>query len=324
MTTQTPESVPSQARWNGLPPKQGLYDPQMEHDACGVGFVVNIKGQKSHEIVQQGLKVLVNLDHRGACGCEANTGDGAGILMQIPHKFFSRVAKESGFELPEPGLYGVAMVFLPRDAKHRRYCERAFERIVREEGQKVLGWRNVPTDNSMIGATAKATEPVFRQCFIGRNRRITDDQAFERRLFIIRKRAYLEVRNAGEPGTHFWYVASMSCRTVGYKGMLMPAQVDQYFPDLRDPDMESALALVHSRFSTNTFPSWERAHPYRYLAHNGEINTLRGNINWMHARQAMFESELLGDRNEIKKILPIINPNGNGCRALTWGCESPT
>ncbi|MBL9140157.1 MAG: glutamate synthase large subunit [Verrucomicrobiales bacterium] len=311
MTNQTPETVPFQARWHGTPPKQGLYDPQFEHDACGVGFVVNIKGRKSHEIVQQGLQVLVNLDHRGACGCEANTGDGAGILMQIPHAFFARTATENGFDLPESGQYGVAMVFLPRDAKSRRYCERVFERIVREEGQKVLGWRTVPTDNSMIGATAKATEPMFRQCFIGRNRRITDDQAFERRLFIIRKRAYLEVRNAGEPGTHFWYVASLSCRTIAYKGMLMPAQVDQYFPDLRAADMESGLALVHSRFSTNTFPSWERAHPYRYLAHNGEINTLRGNINWMHARQAMFESEALGDRNEIKKILPIINPNGS-------------
>ncbi len=311
MTNPTPPTSPTQARWHGLPPKQGLYDPRFEHDACGVGFVVNIKGRKSHELVRQGLEVLLNLDHRGACGCEANTGDGAGILMQIPHRFFGRVAAESGFDLPEPGQYGVAMVFLPRDNKHRRYCERAFERIVREEGQKVLGWRTVPTDNSMIGATAKATEPVVRQCFIGRSRRIADDQSFERALFLIRKRAYSEVRNAGEPGTHFWYVASMSCRTVVYKGMLMPAQVDQYFPDLRAEDMETALALVHSRFSTNTFPSWERAHPYRYLAHNGEINTLRGNINWMHARQAMFESPLLGDRDSIKKILPIINPNGS-------------
>ncbi len=311
MTNQTSETVPFQARWNGLPPRQGLYDPRFEHDACGVGFVVNIQGRKSHDLVKQGIQVLVNLDHRGACGCEPNTGDGAGILMQIPHRFFAKAAPASGFDLPEAGGYGVAMVFLPRDARQRRFCERAFERIVREEGQKVLGWRTVPTDNSMIGATAKATEPVFRQCFIGRSRRIQDDQDFERRLFVIRKRAYSEVRNAGEAGTHFWYVASMSCRTIVYKGMLMPAQVDQYFPDLRDPEMETALALVHSRFSTNTFPSWERAHPYRYLAHNGEINTLRGNINWMHARQAMFESPLLGDRHDIKKVLPIINPNGS-------------
>jgi len=311
MTNQTSETVPFQARWNGLPPQQGLYDPRHEHDACGVGFVVNIQGKKSHDLVKQGIQVLVNLDHRGACGCEPNTGDGAGILMQMPHRFFAKVATENGFDLPDERQYGVAMVFLPRDARQRRFCERAFERIIREEGQKVLGWRTVPTDNSMIGATAKATEPMFRQCFIGRSRRIADDQEFERRLFIIRKRAYSEVRNAGEAGSHFWYVASMSCRTIGYKGMLMPGQVDQYFPDLRDPDMETALALVHSRFSTNTFPSWERAHPYRYLAHNGEINTLRGNINWMHARQAMFESPLLGDRDDIKKILPIINPSGS-------------
>ncbi len=311
MTNPTPGSVPFQARWHGLPPKQGLYDPRFEHDACGVGFVVNIKGRRSHELVRQGLQVLLNLDHRGACGCEPNTGDGAGILIQIPHAFFARVASESGFDLPEPGQYGIAMVFLPKDAKHRRFCERAFERIIREEGQKVLGWRTVPTDNSPIGATAKASEPIVRQCFVGRNRRIPDNQAFERKLFIIRKRAYSEVRNAGEPGTHFWYVASLSCRTLVYKGMLMPTQLDQYYPDLRLPDMETALALVHSRFSTNTFPSWERAHPYRYLAHNGEINTLRGNINWMHARQAMFASPLLGDTHEIKKILPIINPNGS-------------
>ncbi|MGE3309650.1 MAG: glutamate synthase large subunit [Limisphaerales bacterium] len=311
MTNQTPETVPFQARWNGLPPQQGLYHPGSEHDACGVGFVVNIRGRQSHEMVQQGIQVLLNLDHRGACGCEPNTGDGAGILMQLPHRFFAKVAPESGFDLPDLRNYGVAMVYLPRDNRQRRFCERAFERIIREEGQKVLGWRTVPTDNSMIGATAKASEPVFRQCFIGRSRRITDDQEFERRLYVIRKRAYSEVRNAGEAGTHFWYVASVSCRTIGYKGMLMPGQVDQYFPDLRDPDMETALALVHSRFSTNTFPSWERAHPYRYVAHNGEINTLRGNINWMHARQAMFESPLLGDRDDIKKVLPIINPNGS-------------
>ncbi|MBX3748163.1 MAG: glutamate synthase large subunit [Verrucomicrobiae bacterium] len=303
--------MPVSARWQGLPPRQGLYDPRNEHDACGVGFVVNIKGARSHDLVRQGLQVLVNLDHRGACGCEANTGDGAGILMQIPHRFFARVAPGLGFDLPEPGQYGVAMLFLPQDAQQRRYCERAFERIVREEGQKVLGWRTVPTDHSMIGATARASEPVFRQCFVGRGRRIADDQAFERMLYVIRKRAYSEVRNAGEPGTHFWYVASLSCRTIVYKGMLMPGQVSEYFADLRETDVETALALVHSRFSTNTFPSWERAHPYRYLAHNGEINTLRGNINWMHARQAMFASELLGDANEIKKILPIINPNGS-------------
>jgi glutamate synthase (ferredoxin) len=299
------------SRPNGLPPRQGLYDPWYEHDSCGVGFVVNMKGRKSHHLVQQGLQVLRNLDHRGACGCEANTGDGAGILMQVPHKFFQKVTDKEGFALPNPGEYGVAMIFLPKDPKQRRFCERAFERIVREEGQKVLGWRTVPTDNSSLGATAVASEPTIRQCFVGRNRRIKDEQEFERKLYVIRKLAYSGVRTSGEPGAHSWYVPSLSCRTVVYKGMLMTEQLDRYYPELGDADIETALALVHSRFSTNTFPSWERAHPYRYLAHNGEINTLRGNINWMHAREAMFQSDLFGDKHEIKKILPIINPNGS-------------
>ncbi|MBM3875850.1 MAG: glutamate synthase large subunit [Verrucomicrobia bacterium] len=300
----------TQARWHGLPPKQGLYDPRFEHDACGVGFVVNIKGKKSHEILRQGVQILVNLDHRGACGCEPNTGDGAGVLFQIPHKFFQKVATAHDFELPAPGRYGVAMIYMTKKSDDRHHCERIFERVVREEGQTVLGWRTVPTDNSTLGATARAAEPFVRQCFIGRNtRKARDEQTFERKLFIIRKRALTEIRNSGERGTQWWYVPSISCRTIVYKGMLMPGQVDHYYPDLRDPDMETALALVHSRFSTNTFPSWERAHPYRYLAHNGEINTLRGNINWMHARQAMFESDVFG--KDINKIFPIINPNGS-------------
>jgi glutamate synthase (ferredoxin) len=300
----------TQARWHGLPPKQGLYDPRFEHDACGVGFVVNMKGKKSHDILRHGIQILLNLDHRGACGCEPNTGDGAGVLFQIPHRFFQKVAKEHDFELPAPGRYGVAMIYMTKKTDDRHHCERIFERVVREEGQSVLGWRTVPTDNSMLGATARSAEPFIRQCFIGRNaRKARDEQAFERKLFIIRKRALTEIRNSGERGTQWWYVPSISCRTIAYKGMLMPGQVDHYYSDLRDPDMETALALVHSRFSTNTFPSWERSHPYRYIAHNGEINTLRGNINWMHARQAMFESDVFG--KDIKKIFPIINPNGS-------------
>ncbi|MFM8471358.1 MAG: glutamate synthase central domain-containing protein, partial [Limisphaerales bacterium] len=300
----------TQARWQGLPPKQGLYDPRFEHDACGVGFVVNMKGKKSHEVVQQGIQILINLDHRGACGCEPNTGDGAGILIQLPHKFFAKVAKENGFTLPAPGRYGVAMIYMPKDETDRHHCERIFERVVREEGHSVLGWRTVPTDNSSLGPTAIASEPAIRQCFIERNvRKAKDELAFERKLYVIRKRALVEIRNSGERGTQEWYMPSVSCRTIVYKGMLMPAQVDAYYPELRDPDMESALALVHSRFSTNTFPSWERSHPYRYIAHNGEINTLRGNINWMHARQSMFESDAFG--KDIKKIFPIINPSGS-------------
>jgi glutamate synthase (ferredoxin) len=293
----------------GLPPKQGLYDPQFEHDACGVGFVVNVKGRRSHAIIRQGLQVLLNLNHRGACGCEANTGDGAGILIQMPHKFLQKACEEAGIRLPRPRQYGVGMLFLPPEPDQRRNCERLFEVIVAEEGQEVIGWRTVPTDNSMIGATAKASEPFMRQVFVRRNPNLADDQTFERKLFVIRKRAVTEIRNSGLKGSHYWYMASLSYKTMVYKGMLMSEQLPQYYPDLNDPAVDSALALVHSRFSTNTFPSWERGHPYRYVAHNGEINTLRGNINWMHAREAMFKADLFSD--DIKTILPIINTNGS-------------
>jgi glutamate synthase (ferredoxin) len=294
---------------NGLPPKQGLYDPQFEHDACGVGFVVNIKGKKSSQIVRQALNVLLNLRHRGACGCEANTGDGAGILLQTPHAFLKEACAEARIQLPSPGGYGVGMVYLPPDPGQRRNCEQLFERIVTEEGQRVLGWRTVPTDNSSLGATAKASEPFMRQVFIGRNPALQEGMAFERKLYVIRKRAVSAIRTSKLEGAQYWYVSSLSYKTIVYKGMLMSEQVEHYYPDLLHPAMESALALVHSRFSTNTFPSWERGHPYRYVAHNGEINTLRGNINWMHARQAMFQSELFGE--DIKDILPIINTSGS-------------
>ncbi|MFO1476160.1 MAG: glutamate synthase large subunit [Verrucomicrobiota bacterium] len=294
----------------GLPPKQGLYDPQFEHDACGVGFVVNIKGRKSHTIVQQALQVLLNLDHRGACGCEANTGDGAGILLQMPHTFFKEVLKKSSFSLPAPGEYGVGMVFMPHAVAERAECERIFAQIAAEEGQKVLGWRSMPTSNKTLGATARASEPHMAQVFVARGSNVQDDLAFERKLYVIRKRAENAIRYSGKvKGGEYFYLASLSFKTVVYKGMLMPAQVDEYFADLKHPAMETALALVHSRFSTNTFPSWNRAHPYRYLAHNGEINTLRGNINWMHAGQSNFASELFGD--DIKKILPVINTDGS-------------
>jgi glutamate synthase (ferredoxin) len=293
----------------GLPPAQGLYDPQFEHDACGVGFVVNVKGKKSHEIITQALTILLNLDHRGACGCEVNTGDGAGILMQMPHGFLKKVGAQSGFQLPEPGHYGAGIVYLPPDAAKRKECEKVFAKIVVEEGQQIIGWRDLPTDNTTLGDTAKASEPAMRQVFIQRAAELKDDRAFERKLYIIRKRATNEIRRAGFPGSEYWYIASLSQTTLVYKGMLNTVQVGEYFPDLADPDMQTALALVHSRFSTNTFPSWERGHPYRYIAHNGEINTLRGNINWMRARQSLFESPLIGP--EIKKILPIINTNGS-------------
>jgi glutamate synthase (ferredoxin) len=290
-----------------LPLKQGLYDPQFEHDACGVGFIVHMKGQPSHAIVEQGLTILLNLDHRGACGCEINTGDGAGILMQVPHKFLQKVAAAVNVTLPEAGQYGVGMIYTSPDPAVQAESQRIFEAIVAEEGQQVLGWRNVPTDNSSLGNTAKASEPFMQQVFIQRNPQLVDDLAFERKLYIIRKRSHNAIRATGING--YWYPSSLSCRTIVYKGMLMPVQVGQYYPDLQDPDIESALALVHSRFSTNTFPSWERSHPYRYIAHNGEINTLRGNINWMHARQSLFESELFGD--DMQKVQPVINIDGS-------------
>jgi glutamate synthase (ferredoxin) len=299
----------SPVRSPGLPPKQGLYDPWFEHEACGVGFVVDMHGRKSHKIVADALQVLRNLDHRGASGAEINTGDGAGILIQMPHKFFAEVTKSSRIDLPAAGQYGAGLIFLPRNPTVRRKVEEKFEQVVQAEGQIFLGWRTVPTNSSSLGDTARSCEPFMRQAFIGRNPNLTDDLAFERKLYVIRKRSYNEIRTSTLAGAEYWYVASLSTRTFVYKGMLTTDQVDHYFPDLKHPSMESALGLVHSRFSTNTFPSWERAHPYRFLAHNGEINTLRGNINWMHARQALFESPLFGD--DIKKIIPIVNPNGS-------------
>ena len=293
----------------GYPHKQGLYDPRFEHDACGIGFVVNIKGEKSHEIVQQALTVLQNLDHRGACGCEDNTGDGAGILLQVPHAFLQHACDGIGLQLPRPGQYGVGMIFLPRDREQRHQCERRFEDIVRREGQEVLGWRSVPTDNLYLGETAKSREPFIRQVFIKRSADLHDDLAFERKLYIIRRQAENAMRYANIPGGDYFYIPSLSYKTLVYKGMLTPRQVMTFYPDLSDPLVETALAVIHSRFSTNTFPSWERSHPYRYMIHNGEINTLRGNENWMHARQAMLASDLFGD--DMRKLCPIIQEDGS-------------
>ncbi len=291
------------------PGKQGLYDPQYEHDACGVGFVASIKGHKSHRILEQAIQVLKNLDHRGACGSEVNTGDGAGVLIQMPHAFNEEVCRKARIPLPPAGQYGSGIIFLPRNATVRRAIEQRFEQVVQSEGQHVIGWRTVPTVNSMLGETARSCEPFMRQVFIRRDAAITDDLDFERKLYVIRKRAYNEIRTSTLAGSEYWYVVSLSARTLVFKGMLLTTQLDQYFTDLHNPAIETALALVHSRFSTNTFPSWDRAHPCRYVAHNGEINTVRGNSNWMHAREARFESELFGD--DIEKISPIINPNGS-------------
>ena len=292
------------------PPKQGLYDPQFEHDSCGVGFVVHMKGRKSHQLVTDALQILVNLDHRGACGCEANTGDGAGILMQTPHEFLAAATEKLGFKLPAPGQYGTGMLFMPKNPAEREAVKAALAKIISGEGQTLLGWRDIPTDNSSLGKTAVAAEPHMMQVFIGRNPALKDVPAFERKLYVIRKLAEQQIRYGGKiSGGKWFYVSSLSSRTVIYKGMLMPEQVGKYFADLRDPAMTTALALVHSRFSTNTFPSWDRSHPYRFIAHNGEINTLRGNINWMHAAQANFVSELFGD--DVKKLIPVINTDGS-------------
>ncbi len=299
-------------------PAQGLYDPRHEHDACGVGFVVHIKGQKTHGIVSQALQLLVNLLHRGACGCEVNTGDGAGILIQMPDRFFRKEADRLGMTLPPERGYGAGLVFLPRDPAVREQVEALFEQIVIDEGQLVLGWRDVPTDDRELGPSAVAVEPVFKQIFIGRapgapapGASIESDAQFERKLYVIRKRIEHAIDAAELPAEEkrFFYVVSLSSNTLIYKGMLTADQIGAMFPDLTDPTMESALALVHQRFSTNTFPSWPLAHPYRFVAHNGEINTLRGNINWMKAREALLRSDVLG--HDLKRIVPIIREGGS-------------
>jgi glutamate synthase (NADPH) large chain len=289
------------------PLKQGLYDPRYEHDSCGVGFVVDVQGRSSHQIVEQAVQVLQNLKHRGASGCEPNTGDGAGILIQIPHGFFVRECEQLRIPLPGKGHYAVGMVFLPAEGEGREECQRLFEKITAEEGQLLLGWRTVPTVDGGLGATALASRPVVRQVFIGRGETISSEQ-FERKLYVIRKR----VSKGAKRGIHergMFYVCSLSTRTIVYKGMLTTEQLASFYPDLSDPLVKSALAVVHSRFSTNTFPSWARAHPYRYVAHNGEINTLRGNINWMYARESKFSSRLFGA--DLQKVLPVIDSDGS-------------
>ena len=298
-----------------LPGAQGLYDPAHERDACGVGFVVDLKNRATHDMVRKGMQILVNLEHRGACGCEKNTGDGSGILIQAPHRFLAKAAAAAGITLPAAGEYGVGLVFLPTDPEQRRICEAIFEKCIVDEGQAFLGWRDVPSNNGPIGPSARSTEPVMRHLFIGRKglparpKRQGEDLAFERKLYVIRRCAENAVRQTGLRERGMFYVPSLSARTLIYKGMLTAAQLGDYFPDLSDPDLESALALVHQRFSTNTFPNWARAHPYRFVAHNGEINTLRGNINWMHARQSMFSSGFFGP--DLAKLLPIIDAEGS-------------
>lgn len=289
---------------SSLPVQQGLYDPRHEHDACGVGFVAHIKGKRSHEIVNQGLQILENLTHRGAVGADPLAGDGAGILIQIPDAFLRKSCVEQGMELPTAGEYGVGMLFLPRDMQARASCEQMIASKIVEEGQVLLGWRDVPVDNSGLGESVRAVEPVVRQIFIGRGRDCEDAACFERKLFVIRKVVEHAVRGLPNEQGRGFYIPSLSANTIVYKGMLLADQVGKYYLDLQDESLISALALVHQRFSTNTFPSWDLAHPFRMIAHNGEINTLRGNVNWMTARHAAMSSSLLGQ--DLEKLWPLI------------------
>ncbi|MBX6332477.1 MAG: glutamate synthase large subunit, partial [Gemmatimonadaceae bacterium] len=297
-----------------LPDAQGLYDPRHEHDACGLGFVARIDGARSHDIVRQGLTLLQNLSHRGAVGCDPCTGDGAGIMLQVPHVFFARECDRLGIELPAAGGYGVGMLFLPTDAAERRMCELLLERTVIEEGCRVLGWRDVPVDESVLGEAARAARPAIRQVFIARDGRGGGAKALERTLYVVRRQ--IEKTIGERRGFH---AASFSSRTLVYKGMLMPWQLPRFYPDLADPEVASALALVHSRFSTNTFPSWARAHPYRFLAHNGEINTLKGNVNWMRVREGRMASRLFG--SDLQKLYPIIGEDQSDSACLDNALE---
>ena len=297
-----------QSNYLRSPEAAGLYSPEQEHDACGVGFVVNMHGRQSHQIVRSGLQILVNLAHRGACGCDPLTGDGAGILTQIPHDFFVAKAKEAGFTLPAKGDYGVGLVFLPTDAAERTYCVERLEQYIAAEGQTLLGWRDVPVDNAHIGETARAVEPVIRQIFIARGPQ-TAKEMFEWKLYVIRKLLETDVAASGMSQKKFCYLPSLSSRVVIYKGLMLADQVEAFYLDLADKRFVSALALVHQRYSTNTFPTWDLAHPFRFIAHNGEINTLRGNRNWMRARQNMLDHPVFGP--DLKKLGTICTPGAS-------------
>src|ERR1700751_613330 len=304
MLSATADSKPADRElhtWR--PAAEGLYDPSLEKDACGVGFIANIKGRKSHQIVEDALSILCNLEHRGAVGADPRFGDGAGILVQIPHAFFKRKAAEIGFQLPEPGPNSIGALFMPKETAGRRVIQSIIAEQIKAEGMMLLGWRDVPSDNSSLGPTVKPTEPYHMQVFIDRNGVAKTEEEFERKLYILRKSISQAIYQRRDRGLAGYYPVSFSCRTVIYKGMFLADQLGKYYPDLHEKDFESALALVHQRFSTNTFPTWSLAHPYRIIAHNGEINTLRGNNNWMAARQASVSSPKFGD--DIGKLWPI-------------------
>ena len=276
-----------------FPKTQGMYDSANEHDNCGIGFVAHIKGQASHDIVQRGLKVLENLDHRGATSADNATGDGAGILMQIPHEYLKDVVK---LNLPDAGKYGTGLIFLPRHAAEADVCLDILTKHIKEEGLELIGYRDVPVDGSAPGEIAKRTEPVIKQVFVKAN---LEQEALERKLYIVRKLTEHEIVNSDLEHKEAFYQPSFSSRTIVYKGMLTPAQLGEYFKDFQHDKFKSAIALVHSRFSTNTFPTWDLAQPFRFLAHNGEINTVKGNRKWMQAREALLKSEVFGERNNF-------------------------
>lgn len=310
----------------GTPKAHGLYDPANEHDSCGVGFVAHIKGQKSHQIVVDADRILRHMSHRGACGCEENTGDGAGMLTGIPYQFLKRVVrKDLSAELPPEGRFGIGLAFLPTDPEQRRVCKETVAEIIRQQGQTLIGWRKVPVepDKADIGPSARAVMPVFEHLIVGAAEGLSEE-AFARQLFVIRKRASHAIREGSLPQALMFYICSLSAKVLIYKGMLTPDQVCNFFVDLQEEDYVSHLAMVHSRFSTNTFPSWDRAHPQRYVAHNGEINTVRGNGNWMYARQGMMKSELFGD--DLPKLFPLVEPycsdSGNFDNALEMLVQS--
>ena len=285
--------------------EHGMYSKEYEHDACGVGFVAHIKGKKTHDIIASGLKILENLDHRGAVGADPLMGDGAGILIQIPDAFYREEMAKQGVNLPPAGEYGVGMLFLPKETASRIACEQEMERAIKAEGQVLLGWRDVPVNADMpMSPTVRAKEPVIRQVFVGRGRDIMVTDALERKLYVIRKRAVHAIQGLNLAHGTEYFSPSMSARTIVYKGLLLANQVGEYYLDLQDPRCVSALALVHQRFSTNTFPEWPLAHPYRMLAHNGEINTVKGNFNWMRAREGVMKSAVLGD--DLQKLYPLI------------------
>jgi glutamate synthase domain-containing protein 2/glutamate synthase domain-containing protein 1/glutamate synthase domain-containing protein 3 len=301
-----------------IPRPQGLYHSRNEHDACGMGLVASIRGEKSHDIIRKGLEVLINLTHRGAAGCDPETGDGAGILIQIPHVFFARECGELGMQLPQPGAYGVAMCFLPVDKHSRLQCEGVFERIAQAEGLTVIGWRDTPVNGIAIGREARASQPYIEQLFLGRPAGL-DEESFERLLYRVRRRTENEMVLSDIEGKDDFYIPSLSCRTIVYKGLMLAPQIEKFYFELANPLVTSALCLVHQRFSTNTFPSWKLAHPYRYVAHNGEINTIRGNVSWMNARQSVLESPLYDGK--IDDLYPVIMPDGSDSASLDNAVE---